>query len=397
MSDIGKVRLRAALDHQARRRRAGALRSIIHPMERIERDKQGKIIEQELQLHQQGGRDLPGQDRRRPSTRRRASARIRSSRSPFRATDPGPLKVAFHDTPGGKYEGTAEIKFCADARDAGRVRWLGLIAAGGRLLPLGAPTRPTTPAFRAGPRAPSRGPRRDPDRSRTAARGGALPGLADHGLREVPHLRLRRHGGPSRPCRSARPCRPAWWAIRRRAARCSWLAPKGPCTGCHLIPGDDVWPAGSVGPDLSTIGDRKLTDAYLYQQLWDPRVVFPQHVDAAVGRAGRLHAGGARASRRLSADAAAVRCAAEKDHRSQPVHAAPKPVGFGDNLDPTNNPAVLLRRGRRGAVAGAKGPTGKACADCHARQRRAVDARRGDAISEVRARVRARDEPSRTS
>src|SRR5262245_32451705 len=37
---------------------------------------------------------------------------------------------------------------------------------------------------------------------------------------------------------------------------------KGPCTGCHLIPGDDVWPAGSVGPDLSTIADRRLSDAY---------------------------------------------------------------------------------------------------------------------------------------
>ena len=48
---------------------------------------------------------------------------------------------------------------------------------------------------------------------------------------------------------------------------------KGPCTGCHLVPGNDVWPAGNVGPDLSTVGDRKLTDAYLYQQLWDPRVV----------------------------------------------------------------------------------------------------------------------------
>src|SRR5437773_6233222 len=50
---------------------------------------------------------------------------------------------------------------------------------------------------------------------------------------------------------------------------------KAPCTGCHLIPGDDVWPAGSVGPDLSTIADRKLPDAYLYQQIYDARVVFP--------------------------------------------------------------------------------------------------------------------------
>src|SRR5213594_1813016 len=50
---------------------------------------------------------------------------------------------------------------------------------------------------------------------------------------------------------------------------------KAPCTGCHLIPGDDVWPAGSVGPDPSTIADRKLPDAYLYQQIYDARVVFP--------------------------------------------------------------------------------------------------------------------------
>src|SRR5690242_8690018 len=53
---------------------------------------------------------------------------------------------------------------------------------------------------------------------------------------------------------------------------------RGPCTGCHLVPGEDVWPAGSVGPDLSTLADRTLTDAYLYQQLWDPRVAFPNTV-----------------------------------------------------------------------------------------------------------------------
>src|SRR5919109_987848 len=53
---------------------------------------------------------------------------------------------------------------------------------------------------------------------------------------------------------------------------------KGPCTGCHLVPGTDVWPAGSVGPDLSTPGDRKLPNALLFQQLWDPRVTYPQTV-----------------------------------------------------------------------------------------------------------------------
>jgi sulfur-oxidizing protein SoxA len=40
-------------------------------------------------------------------------------------------------------------------------------------------------------------------------------------------------------------------------------------------------------------------------------------------------------------------------------------VGFGDNLDPTNNPAVLLAEGAE-AQWSAKGSAGKACADCHA-------------------------------
>ena len=53
---------------------------------------------------------------------------------------------------------------------------------------------------------------------------------------------------------------------------------KGPCTGCHLVPGDDVWPAGSVGPDLSTIGARGLSDAHIYMQIYDPRVLFPKTV-----------------------------------------------------------------------------------------------------------------------
>jgi len=63
---------------------------------------------------------------------------------------------------------------------------------------------------------------------------------------------------------------------------------RGPCTGCHLVPGEDVWPAGSVGPDLSTLADRKLPDAYLYQHLWDPRVTFPQTVMPPWGAQGAL-------------------------------------------------------------------------------------------------------------
>jgi sulfur-oxidizing protein SoxA len=138
---------------------------------------------------------------------------------------------------------------------------------------------------------------------------------------------------------------------------------KGPCTGCHLIPGDDVWPAGSVGPDLSTIADRKLTDAYLYQQVYDARVVFPQTAMPPWGTAGVftpeeiVH---------LVAFLQTLRgpAPAEKDPDRDP-QTRHRPVGFGDNLDPTNNPAILRAEDAE-ARWHAKGPAGKACADCHA-------------------------------
>jgi sulfur-oxidizing protein SoxA len=61
---------------------------------------------------------------------------------------------------------------------------------------------------------------------------------------------------------------------------------KGPCYSCHLVPGDDVWPAGSAGPDQSTLGDRKLPDQYLYQVVWDARALFPNTVMPPWGTAG---------------------------------------------------------------------------------------------------------------
>jgi sulfur-oxidizing protein SoxA len=138
---------------------------------------------------------------------------------------------------------------------------------------------------------------------------------------------------------------------------------KGPCMGCHLVPGDDVWPAGSVGPDLSTVADRKLPDAYLYQQLWDPRVTFPNTVMPPWGAQGTftpeeiVH---------LVAYLQTLRgpVAVEKDADRNPF-TRHKPVGFGDNLDATNNPAVLRAEGAE-ALWTASGPAGKSCADCHA-------------------------------
>ena len=137
---------------------------------------------------------------------------------------------------------------------------------------------------------------------------------------------------------------------------------KGPCAGCHLVPGDDVWPAGSVGPDQSTIGDRRLPDQYLYQVVWDPRVFFPNTVMPPWGTTGAF------SSEEIVHIVAYLQTlqgpvAPEKDQDRNPF-TRPKPVGFGDNLDPTNNPAVLLADGAE-ALWTARGPVGKACADCH--------------------------------
>lgn len=137
---------------------------------------------------------------------------------------------------------------------------------------------------------------------------------------------------------------------------------KGPCTGCHLVPGNDVWPAGSVGPDLSTIGDRRLPDAYLYQQLWDARVLFPRTVMPAWGAQGILTS---EELVHLVAYLQSLRgpVPVETDAARNPFTRA-RPAGFGDNLDPTNNPGLLRGEGAQ-ALWKAKGPAGKACADCH--------------------------------
>src|SRR5262249_45546879 len=133
--------------------------------------------------------------------------------------------------------------------------------------------------------------------------------------------------------------------------------------GCHLVPGDDVWPAGSVGPDLSTIGSRGLADAHLYMQIYDPRVLFPHTAMPPWGTDGVftpdeiVH---------LVAYLQSLKgpAAPEKDADRNPFTRR-RPTGFGDNLDPTNNPGVVAAEETE-AVWTKPGPKGKACAECHA-------------------------------
>ncbi len=138
---------------------------------------------------------------------------------------------------------------------------------------------------------------------------------------------------------------------------------KGPCTGCHLIPGDDVWPAGNVGTDLSTYGDRNLPDNLIFAQVYDSRSFFPNTTMPPWGTTGVFK------PEEIVHVVAFLKSLKgpippERDPNRNPETRA-KPVGFGDNLDPTNNPALLLAEGAV-SLWNKKGPLAKACADCHA-------------------------------
>ena len=139
----------------------------------------------------------------------------------------------------------------------------------------------------------------------------------------------------------------------------------GPCTGCHLVPGEDVWPAGNVGPDLSTYGDRRLPDAFVFAQIHDPRQLLPASFMPPWGTSGVL------TSAQVVDLVAYLQSLhgprpAEKDSERDP-ETRRRPVGYGDNLDPTNNPAVLLaEEGEQRWTT--RGPAGKACTDCHREQ-----------------------------
>jgi sulfur-oxidizing protein SoxZ len=108
MAEIGKVRIR--IPPTIKRGDAVRVRSlVIHPMEIVQR-KDGKPIDKNYHFIQKvivayNGREIL-----------QAETTQSISENPFftftfKATEPGTLTITFLDTHGGKYEGTAEIKF----------------------------------------------------------------------------------------------------------------------------------------------------------------------------------------------------------------------------------------------------------------------------------------------
>src|ERR671923_599869 len=107
MADIGKGRLRLpASIKPGDIVRVRCL--VIHPMERIERDAQGKIIDRKYNYIDKVTVTYLGKTIATFETTQSVSE------NPFfafsvKATDPGKLTVSFHDTHGDTYEGSADI------------------------------------------------------------------------------------------------------------------------------------------------------------------------------------------------------------------------------------------------------------------------------------------------
>jgi sulfur-oxidizing protein SoxZ len=109
MSELGKVRIRIPSSIKA----GDVIRVrtlVIHPMERIERDAQGRIIPKKYQYINRVVATYLGKPVVALDTTQSVSENP-SFTFMLRATDPGPLKITFHDTHGTTYEGTADIKF----------------------------------------------------------------------------------------------------------------------------------------------------------------------------------------------------------------------------------------------------------------------------------------------
>ncbi|MBI2527428.1 MAG: thiosulfate oxidation carrier complex protein SoxZ [Candidatus Rokubacteria bacterium] len=108
MAEIGRVRMRIPSSIKA-----GDIVKVrvlvIHPMEIVER-KDGKPVDKNYRFINRVIVTYLGKEIAQFETTQSLSENPFFSFA-FKATDPGPLKVTFLDTHGGKYEGTADIKF----------------------------------------------------------------------------------------------------------------------------------------------------------------------------------------------------------------------------------------------------------------------------------------------
>lgn len=109
MADIGRVKIRIP-QNVAKGTVVKVRCLIIHPMESIQRDKDGKVVEKAYNFIHSVVATFNGKEVFRAETTQSVSENPFFA-FPVKVDAPGTLKVTFLDTSGGKYEGMAEIKF----------------------------------------------------------------------------------------------------------------------------------------------------------------------------------------------------------------------------------------------------------------------------------------------
>ncbi len=108
MADIGRVRIR--VPSNIKKGDVVRVRSlIIHPMEIVQR-KDGKPVDKNYHFIHKVIAAYNGRQILEAETTQSVSENPFFAFT-FKANEPGTLKITFLDTHGGKYEGTAEIKF----------------------------------------------------------------------------------------------------------------------------------------------------------------------------------------------------------------------------------------------------------------------------------------------
>jgi sulfur-oxidizing protein SoxA len=138
---------------------------------------------------------------------------------------------------------------------------------------------------------------------------------------------------------------------------------KAPCTGCHVVR-DDIWPMGDVGPSLVKFGEKKFPDELVYSMVYDMRSFNKDSYMPPWGTSGAftpeeiVHL----VAYLQSQKGPAVK---RKDPNIDPATRYVS-EGFGDNLDPTNNPAIAMAEAASAKVWKKAGPNGKTCESCHA-------------------------------
>ena len=103
MAEIGKVRMRVPTP--TKKGEVVIVRTLVtHPMQIVKRDKAGKVIEKNYNFIYNGKKVLEVETTQSVSQNPLFAF-------PLKVDEPGVLKIAFTDTHGKTYEGTAEIKF----------------------------------------------------------------------------------------------------------------------------------------------------------------------------------------------------------------------------------------------------------------------------------------------